>query len=488
MSIVDDYIARTPGSAALFERASRSIPGGSTRTTVFSPPYPPYMVRGEGIRTWDVDGNEYVDFLGNYTSLILGHAHPVVVEAVKRQVDRASAFAAPTEVEVELAEEIIGRLPSVERIRFTNSGTEATMFAIRAARAFTGRSLVARFDHSYHGTHDTVQAVDARRPRRGLAPCRRAAMGRCRGGRAHPRPHRARRRRDHHRAGAGGGRRPRRRPVFLARLREIATRIGALLVFDEIIAFRVGPNGAQGRLGVRPDLTTLGKIIGGGYPLAAFGGRADVMDQFDARRPGALGHGGTFNGNPVAAAAGLATLQFLTPERYARLDELGDRFRTRLGDAIRRSGVDARVDGIGSLFQVHPGPTLGAGDLSPAGALFLGLLVDGFHIAPRGMGAISLPADEADVDALACRDHRPARGDAGSGTGRNLRLQGRPRCGRQTPGIWDHHPARTHQQAASARSGNAHVVQRSETYCAGDDGRPKRRSPPTARLRTVGGE
>ena len=120
-------------------------------------------------------------------------------------------------------------------------------------------------------------------------------------------------------------------------MREIADRIGALLVFDEIIAFRVGPNGAQGRLGVRPDLTTLGKIVGGGYPLAAFGGRADVMDQFDARRPGALGHGGTFNGNPVAAAAGLATLRYLTPDRYARLDELGDRLRTRLADALERS-------------------------------------------------------------------------------------------------------------------------------------------------------
>ena len=400
MSIVDEYLARTPGSAALFERASRSIPGGSTRTTVFSPPYPPYMSRGEGIRTWDVDGNEYLDFLGNYTSLILGHAHPVVVDAVRRQVDRASAFAAPTEVEVELAEEVIGRLPSLERLRFTNSGTEATMFAIRAARAFTGRSLVARFDRSYHGTHDTVQAWtpgvpdevsrlvvelpwdDAEGVEQILAPIERDVAAIL----IEPVQ------------GAGGVRAA--DPAFLVRLREIATRIGAMLVFDEIIAFRVGPNGAQGRLGVRPDLTTLGKIIGGGYPLAAFGGRADVMDQFDARRPGALGHGGTFNGNPVAAAAGLATLRYLTPERYARLDELGDRLRSRLGDALGRSGVDARVDGIASLFQVVPGPTLDGGEWPPAAALFLGLLVDGFHLAPRGMGSIALPASEADVDAV----------------------------------------------------------------------------------------
>src|SRR5215208_4292462 len=155
-SIVEEYLARTPGSAALFERASASLPGGSTRTTIYSAPYPPYMERGEGVRTWDVDGNEYRDFLGNYTSLILGHAHAAVVDAVERQVRKGSAFAAPTEVEIELAEEIRSRLSSVERLRFTNSGTEATMFAIRAARAFTGRPLVALFDRFYHGTHDTV--------------------------------------------------------------------------------------------------------------------------------------------------------------------------------------------------------------------------------------------------------------------------------------------------------------------------------------------
>jgi len=401
MSLADEYRARTPGSAALFERAARSIPGGSTRTTVFSPPYPPYMVRGEGIRTWDVDGNAYRDFLGNYTSLILGHAHPEVVAAVREQAARGSAFAAPTEVEIELAEEIRSRVPSIDRLRFTNSGTEATMFALRTARAFTGRPLVARFDHSYHGTHDTVLAgtpgipdevsrLVVELPWGDAAGVERALAGR--------EPDLA--------AiiiepvqGAGGVRIP--DPAFLRFLREYATRTGALLVFDEIIAFRVGPNGAQGRFGIRPDLTTLGKIVGGGYPLAAFGGRADVMDLFDARRPGALGHGGTFNGNPVAAAAGLATLRHLTPERYARLESLGDRLRTSLGAAFAERGVDARADGIASLFQVVPGPSLDAGELAPAGALFLGLLVAGFHLAPRGMGALSTPTTEADVDDLA---------------------------------------------------------------------------------------
>ncbi len=402
MTVLDDYLSRTPGSRALFERATASIPGGSTRTTIFNSPYPPYMTRGEGLWTWDVDGNGYRDFLGNYTSLILGHAHPDVVAAVEDQVRRGSAFAAPTEVEIELAEEIRRRLPSLERIRFTNSGTEATMFAIRAARAFTARPLLAKFAKAYHGTHDTALAGtpgvpdaisglvielpwnDADGVERGLA----GREGEVAAIIIEPVQ------------GAGGVRAA--DPAFLRFLRDYADRIGAVLIFDEIIAFRIGPNGAQGVFGVRPDLTTLGKIVGGGYPLAAFGGRAEIMDQFDARRPGSMSHGGTFNGNPVAAAAGLATLRFLTPERYDRLASLGERVRERIGTEIAARGIDARVDGVASLFQVFAGPSLRGEDaLSPTESLFLGLLVDGFHLAPRGMGAISTPATEEDIDALA---------------------------------------------------------------------------------------
>src|SRR5829696_605161 len=161
MTLLDDYLARTPASRALFERATGSLPGGSTRTTVYSAPYPPYVDHGAGLVVTDVDGNTYRDFLGNYTSLILGHAHPAVVAAVERQVRRGSAFAAPTAVEVELAEELRRRVRSIEHLRFTSSGTEATMFAIRAARAFTGRPLIAKFDHSYHGTHDGVMTGTA---------------------------------------------------------------------------------------------------------------------------------------------------------------------------------------------------------------------------------------------------------------------------------------------------------------------------------------
>jgi glutamate-1-semialdehyde 2,1-aminomutase len=325
------------------------------------------------------------------------------VTAVEAQVRRGSAFAAPTESEIELAEEIRRRLPSIDRIRFTNSGTEATMFALRAARAFTGRALIGKFEAAYHGTHNTVlpwtpgvpaatSELVIELPWADADGVERAIAGRERDLAAviiEPVQ------------GAGGVRvAP---PEFLAYLRDLTERIGALLVFDEVIAFRIGPNGAQGRLGgVRPDLTTLGKIIGGGYPSGAFGGRADVMARFDARQAGALVHGGTFNGNPVAAAAGLATLRHLTRERYDALERLGDRLRAVVADGIERAGLDARVGGIASIFQVFPGSSLIAPDgLTPQSALFLGLLVDGFHLAPRGMGAIATPTIDDDLLDLA---------------------------------------------------------------------------------------
>ena len=312
--------------AQLFERATASLPGGSTRTTVYTAPYPPYVAVGQGLRVRDVDGNEYRDFLGNYTSLILGHAHPAVVAAVEAQVRRGSAFAAPTETEVELAEEIRRRVPSIERLRFTSSGTEATMFAIRAARAHTGRPLIAKFERAYHGTHDAVMAGTAGVPAVMDGLVVELPWGDPDGVEA------ALRGREADLAailiepvqGAGGVRAA--GTEFLAFLRDLADRTGALLIFDEIISFRVAPGGAQERFGVRPDLTTLGKIIGGGYPLAAFGGRADVMSVFDARRSGAISHGGTFNGSPVAAAAGLATLRELTPRRTAASTTSGSGF------------------------------------------------------------------------------------------------------------------------------------------------------------------
>src|SRR6185437_572336 len=265
-----------------------------------------------------------------------------------------------------------------------------------------GRPLLAKFEGAYHGTHDTVLAWSPGVPEATSSlvlelpwddaeGVERAIAGREREVAAviiEP-------------VQGAGGVRPA-TPEFLRFLRELTTRIGALLIFDEVIAFRVGPNGAQGRLGgIRPDLTTLGKIIGGGYPSGAFGGREAVMAQFDARRPGSIVHGGTFNGNPVAAAAGLATLRHLTPARYVELEAKGDRLRAELTGAFQREGLDARAGGIASIFQVFPGSSLVAPEgLTPQSALFLGLLLDGFHLAPRGMGALATPATDADLDDL----------------------------------------------------------------------------------------
>jgi len=389
-SLRDRYLGRTPRSRELFERAARSLPGGSTRTTVFSPPYPPYLVGGAGARITDVDGNSYLDLLGNYTSLILGHAHPAVVAAVARQVRLGSAFASPTELEVELAEEIRRRLPSIERVRFTNSGTEATMFALRAARAATGRQLIGRFERSYHGTHDAVVngpgVPDAVReltielPWDDLNGVARALANREREVAAiiiEPVQ------------GAGGIRAA--DGGFLGELRDYSRSHGILLIFDEIICFRIDPNGAQGAYGVTPDLTTLGKIVGGGYPMAAFGGSAEVLDRFDARRPDALVHGGTFNGNPVAAAAGLATLRELTPDAYARLAALGGRLASQLRGGLQAAGLSGTVNQVASLFEVRL-------DGAAPTDQWLGLLLEGFHLAPRGMGGLSTVITEDDVD------------------------------------------------------------------------------------------
>jgi len=394
-SALERYLARTPRSRELFERATASLPGGSTRTTTFAAPYPPYVMAGARAQIVDVDRNEYLDLIGNYTSLILGHGDPEVVAAVEAQVRRGSAFAAPTEVEIKLAEEIRSRLPSIERLRFTNSGTEATMLALRAARAATGRPLVARFERSYHGTHDivspdrtgipaTVDDLVVELPWGDIDPVVSTIAGREADVAAiiiEPIQ------------GAGGIRAA--DPAFLQGLREYTRAQGMVLIFDEVISFRVGPGGVQEQLGIRPDLTTLGKIIGGGHPLAAFGGSAEIMDRFDARRPDAMSHGGTFNGNPIAAAAGLATLRALNAAAYDSLNALGARLATRLRGALSVAGSTASVDQVASLFQLRPPAGL------ERGQLFLELLCAGFWLAPRGMGALSVPMTEADVDTFA---------------------------------------------------------------------------------------
>jgi glutamate-1-semialdehyde 2,1-aminomutase len=424
--IEDEYRSRTPRSRELHERARRRMPGGSTRTTVYFKPYPLYLERGAGCRVVDVDGTERLDFIGNYTALILGHAHPDVVAAIRERAEHGTAFAATNRFEVELAEELCRRVPSVEHVRFCSSGTEATMFAMRLARAFTGRESIARVEGGYHGTHDGAEVSAHPDPAQAgpagapipvpdsigtpswavehtvVLPYNDAVAAE------------AILRREHARlAGVivepvlgSGGMIPA-EPTFLERLRAVTSELGLVLIFDEIISLRIAPGGAQERYGVMPDLTTMGKIIGGGLPLAAFGGRADIMDLLDPDRPDGLAQGGTFNGNPLGAAAGVAALGALSSDDYERLDALGTRLRAELQATFDRHDVAAQVTGIASLFQVHfTGRSVtdyrsaASSDRDLAHAFFLGMLNHGVLLAPRGAGALSTPMGEAEVDAF----------------------------------------------------------------------------------------
>ena len=420
-----EYAAKTPRSRALHEEAAAVMPGGNSRTTTFFDPYPFYFQRGQGAHVWDADGIERVDFNNNYTSLVLGHATPDVIKAVQAVAESGLSFPGPTEHEIRLAEMITRRVPSVESLRFTNSGTEATMNAVRLARAFTNRAKIAKFEGAFHGTHDWVMVSvtgdtkswgNRRKPKpiawsAGIPPavlkhtvvlpwndpeaCEEILTAEaanvaalivdpylCNGGLVPP---------------ADG---------FMTRLREITERHGILLIMDEVISFRTAWGGGQERLGVRPDLTTFGKVIGGGLPVGAFGGRRDVMAFYDPRKGGArISQGGTFNANPVTMAAGVATLNALTPEAYTRLEALGDRLRggiTRLFTNTRRKG---QVTGVGSLFWLHwTTETLTdyrstkPKDTEMATRVFMGMLNEGILMTQRGLGACSLAMSDDDVD------------------------------------------------------------------------------------------
>lgn len=374
MSDVEDcvraaYSERTPRSRILHERARAALPGGDTRTGTFFAPYPPFIAGGTGSRIHDVDGNEYVDFLNNFTSLVHGHAHPHIVRAATEQMRSGTAQAAPIEVQLGLAEHLQERMPSLERVRFVNSGTEAVMQALRAARAFTGRPLILKMEGGYHGTHDATEvAVDAGAnppawpsgepdvpglmagtveqvlvvPFNDLATVEGivgAHAARIAALIVEPVLHQ-------------GGIIPADHS-FLEGLRELTREHAILLVLDEIVTFRLARGGAQQTYGVKPDLTVLGKTIGGGFPVGAFGGRADVMDLYDPRRADRIAHSGTFNGNPVTMAAGLAALELLTPERLRHIDDLGSRLATGFQEALDHAGIAAHVTRAGSLAQIH---------------------------------------------------------------------------------------------------------------------------------------
>ncbi len=419
------YTDSTPRSRELQAEAERFLPGGSSRGTAYFAPYPFFVDRGEGHYVYDVDGNRYLDFMLNATSLIMGHAHPNVTRAIQEQAERGVAFSAPTESQVRLAEMLCDRLPSVDLVRFTSSGTEATMNAIRAARAFTGRSKIAKMEGGYHGSHDFA-SISVTPPAGSLDPegptpvpefpgmpdgvldnvvvlpyndldaCEAVI-------------------REHADDLAcvimeavvsnfgylpGDG-------EFLRGIRRLTEELGILLIFDEVQSFRIAPGGAQERLGVVPDMTALGKIIGGGLPVGAFGGRRDLMEQFDPRRPDPIPHAGTFNGNPMTMVAGEATLRALTPDVYERMDALGATLRAKLQAVLDELEVQAVVTGIGSLFAISFGVdsvrdyrSKLRGDSAMSSAVFTGLLNEGVLLQEKCAGALSVLTTEAEVDAL----------------------------------------------------------------------------------------
>ena len=411
-------------SRAVMERARQLFPGGvnsPVRAFRAVGGDPVVMASGAGARVTDVDGRTYVDLLASWGPLILGHAHPAVVQAISEAAQRGTSFGAPTEAEIRLAELITAAMPAMERVRFVSSGTEAAMSALRLARAATNRAKILKFDGCYHGHSDallvaagsgvltlglpasagvpaTWTADTLSVPYNDLTAAEQAFE-------KYPdeiaavvvEPV----------AGNMGVVPP--RIGFLAGLRELTTRHGALLIFDEVITgFRVGPNGAQGRYGVTPDLTCLGKIIGGGMPVGAYGGRAELMRLIAPEGP--VYQAGTLSGNPVAMSAGAATLELLRDAAvYERLESLAARLEAGISAASQHAGTRLRVQRVGSMLtpfltadDVHDEATAKHADVERYAQLFHGLLARGVYAAPSQFEAwfVSLAHTEADVEAV----------------------------------------------------------------------------------------
>ena len=361
--ILEAYVKKTPKSAHAHRRALKTFPDGVTHVGRFIKPHPLYVDRAQGSRKWDIDGNEYVDYFGGHGSLILGHAHPAVVEAVVRQAARGTHYGAQHELELEWAELIKEMVPCAEKVRFVSSGTEATHMALRLARAFTGKSKLLRFGGHFHGWHDHVAfhapAPEVNEPEgipqsvvdevlvvppNDIEAVKSVLSSRDDVAAVILEP-----------TGLGFGHVPT-NEEFLRQLRALTAEHGVILIFDEVVTgFRVSPGGAQAHYKIMPDLTSLAKVVAGGYPGAAVVGRADILDllQFvqteDGVTPPRIPHQGTFNGYPIAAAAGIETLKLLKSEDYI------DR-ANKTAEAIR--------NGIDEILQKHSAPWFAYGDFS----------------------------------------------------------------------------------------------------------------------------
>ncbi len=375
-----EYAARTPGSADHYRQACGYLPGGETRSVTLYQPYPVVLAEGCGALVRDIDGNEYVDVLNNYTALVHGHGFGPVVEAVAAALPTGTVFPAPHPAQLRLAAMLTGRYPAVQRVRFTNSGTEAALLALRIARAATGRRRIVTFTGGYHGGVPEIidGGPDTVRVRYNDADQAEAAIdGSVAAVFAEP-------------FLGSGGVIPA-APGFLGRIADRARQAGAVFVLDEVQSLRNAPNGTHAALGLEPDLLLMGKIIGGGFPVGAVGGPAALMDLTSAARPGGLTCSGTFNGNLVTMTAGAVALAALDGPAIAELTGRAHELARRIGAAAARAGMPVSITRAGSILHVHLAERAPAcaeeAEAVPAAwtsALHLALLLEGIYAAPRG--------------------------------------------------------------------------------------------------------
>ncbi|UFN49973.1 aspartate aminotransferase family protein [Roseomonas sp. OT10] len=395
------FVAANPASARQHAEAEAVMPGGNTRSVLFYEPFPLAMARGEGCWLWDADGHRYLDLLGEFTAGLYGHSNPVIRAAIGRALDGGINLGGHNLLEARLAKLICDRFPAMEQLRFTNTGTESNLMAVALAKAATGRPRILVFQGAYHGgvlsfgagpsavnvPHEVVMA-----PYNDTAAAERliAEQGdRLAAVLVEPM------------LGAGGCIPA--DPEFLHALRAATRRTGALLILDEVMTSRLSAGGRQALLGLEPDLTTLGKYLGGGMSFGAFGGRADLMALFDPRRPGALGHAGTFNNNVLSMAAGIAGLtEIFTPEAAAALTARGEALRARINARCAAQGVAMQASGIGSLMNIHftARPIRNPSDAACDGRLrdlfFFDMVESGIYLARRGLIALMLPVGDAE--------------------------------------------------------------------------------------------
>lgn len=411
------YARRTPRSLALWTEGCRVLADGNTRSLATFPPHPVVLLEGAGPRVTDADGNVYYDLLNNYTSLVHGNAHPALGEAATAVIATGTVFPAPHPAQARHAAMLCERLAGAEMARYTNSGSEAAMIAVRVARAATGRDVVVKALGGYHGSWDGLVRDTRLDEGAGNAAAPGISADVSRGVGIFEYNDVADLERVCRLAGSdlaavvlepmlGSGGAVPATPEFMAAARRLADELGAVLIVDEVQTFRLAPGGLQSVLGCRADLTILGKLIGGGFPVGAVAGSRDLLGVFSTSSARHIEHSGTFNGNLVSMAAGAKSMELLTPQAIAHINETGAVLRQAFSEAIASSGLRGTVTGYGSMLNVHLGPDVGevrtgsdvlAQDARTMELLHLALLNEGIFSAPRGFLNTSTVLDDADV-------------------------------------------------------------------------------------------